>query len=200
MSENPELDAALLKLDTRHRFEIYLMKLGASDEAAKLIASSPDQAAKMTWDGVNLHFGKSDLAAVDDPAAKAHFADGPFKTLFATAADETDGDNHAQPDPALLDLARAGNKTAYSKLARDSFNGDIKALDAALAPDGNGDDHVANGHDSKNPFLKFRRKDGTVDPVIAEQVAGMIRAFGTKKVSAIAAACGRSITGLPLRA
>lgn len=58
------------------------MKIGASEEAAKLIASSPDQIKKFAWDGVNLTFNGSDLAAVDDPTAKSYFTDGAFKGLF----------------------------------------------------------------------------------------------------------------------
>ena len=56
MSENKELDAALRALETKHRTEDFLKKLGASDEAAVLIASSPDYAKKFLYDGVNLKF------------------------------------------------------------------------------------------------------------------------------------------------
>lgn len=58
---------------------------------------------------------------------------------------------------------------------------------------GNGDDH------STNPFLKLRRPDGTIDPVIAERVAKMAKALPAKKLAGIAAAVGKTVTGLPLR-
>jgi hypothetical protein len=60
-------------------------------------------------------------------------------------------------------------------------------------PNGNGGDHSAN------PFTKLRRADGSIDPAIADKVAGMTRAMGTQKVAAIAASVGKTITGLPLR-
>jgi len=68
---------------------------------------------------------------------------------------------------------------------------------SGTVPDGlkksNGDDH------SSNPFLKLRRADGTIDPVIAERVAKMTLALGAKRTAAIAAAVGRTVTGLPGR-
>ena len=45
MPDNPEVIDAIRKIETRFRVETYLMKIGASEEAAKLIASSPDQIA-----------------------------------------------------------------------------------------------------------------------------------------------------------
>ncbi len=216
MAENKELDEALRKIETRHRVEIYLIKIGASEEAAKLIASSPDQIKQFSYDGVDLRFNGSDLAVADDPNAKTHFVGGPFKALFvAPVADKLDVDDHAQPDPALLAAARAGNRTAYSKLARDSFNGDVKALDAVLADKGNGHDQVANGHDdkplltgfegSKNPFYKLR-VNGKIDKAVEKKIGEMISIMGHRKVAQIAAAAksptaplGLSLTGFPLR-
>jgi hypothetical protein len=216
MSENKELDEALRKLETKHRAETFLMKIGASEEAAKLIASSPDQIKKFAWDGVNLTFNGSDLAAVDDPAAKAHFTDGPFQGLFFAPADKLNGDDHPQPDPALLAAARAGNRTAYSRLARDSFGGDVKALDAALTDKGDRNDKVANGHEdkpllngfegSKNPFFKLRKPDGSIDKAVEKKIGELISVMGHKAVTDIAKAAkspaapmGLTLTGLPLR-
>ena len=113
---NKELDEALRKIETRFRVETYLMRIGASEEAARLIASSPDQIKKFSYDGVDLRFNGSDLAVTEDPNAKAHFVGGPFKALFVAPAHKPDIDDHAQPDPALVAAARAGNKTAYSQL------------------------------------------------------------------------------------
>jgi hypothetical protein len=200
MSENKELDAALLKLETKFRTEDFLKKLGASDEAAALIASSPEQAKKFLYDGVNLKFNGSDLAAIDDPAAKTHFTDGPFKALFVVA-DKLNGDDHAQPDPALLASARAGNKTAYSILARDAFHGDVKALDAALADKGDSHDQVANGHDKphdKNPFVGLRDKSGKIVPSQMRKVESLIRAVGTAKSATIAKSAGLRLDGSPI--
>jgi hypothetical protein len=207
-----EIDDAIRKVETRFRVETYLMKLGASEEGAKLIASSPDQIKKFVYDGVDLRFGKSDLTAVDDPNAKAHFLTGPFKGLFAApAAKDGDGDP-AQPDPALLAAAKVGNRTAYSKLFRDHFHGDEVALKAALA-EGSGDDQVSNGHDKStplngnNPFLKLRKPDGSIDKAVEAKIGGMISAMGHRKVQDIARAAksaaaplGLSLTGLPLKA
>jgi hypothetical protein len=213
MSENKELDAALLKMETRHRFESFLIKLGASEDAAKLIASSPDQIAKVSWDGVNLKFGKSDLAAVDDPAARSHFLDGPFKGLFVVAADKANGDDDPQLDEALITSARAGNLTAKGQLLR-ALKGDVVALDKVLVVKRDGDDKTAahdksllNGFDgSKNPFFKLRKSDGGIDKGVETQIGGMIAAMGHKKVADIARAAkspaaplGLSLTGLPLK-
>lgn len=212
-TNSKEVDDALRALETKHRTEDFLRKIGASDEAAALLASHPDQVKQFTWDGVNLHFGKSDLAAVDDPAAKSHFLEGPFAALFAKPVEPgTDGDQ--QVDPVVLASARAGNITDKGRLLR-SLNGDVKALDAMLTAKGDGDDDAAagangvngvNGHHS-NPFLRLRDpKTGRVNPVVQDQVASLIKAVGTKRETAIARACkttaapfGMSITGLPLK-
>jgi hypothetical protein len=215
MPDSPELTEAIRKIETKFRVETYLMKLGASEEAAKLIASSPDQIAKFTYDGVDLRRKGSDLPISDDPNAKAYFINGPFKALFTPATDKVDGDDHTQPDPELLASARAGNRTAYSKLARDAFNGDIKALDAALAADkgttANDGKEVPKGHgrDSSNPFYKLRPNgpNGPVDKAVEKRIGEMISVMGHQKVAAIgraatseAAPNGLSLTGLPLRA
>jgi len=208
MSDNKELDAVLLKQETKFRVESFLMKLGATEEAAKLIASSPDQLAKFTWDGVNLKFGKGDLTAVDDPAARAYFTEGAFKGLFA--APKADGNGKPQMDEALVASAKLGNMTARSILARDHFNSDVHALDAALKGEGQSDNKgLANGHDkstSDNPFFKMRNPDGTVNKAIEQRVGGMIAAMGYKRVAEIAAAAkspaaplGLSLTGMPLK-
>jgi hypothetical protein len=209
MSENKELDAALLKLETKHRFESFLIKIGASAEAAKLISSSPDQLAKVQWDGVNLHFGKSDLAAVDDPAARTHFLDGPFKALFTPP--QADVHDDTQLDEALVASARAGNITAKGRLLR-SLDGDVEALNAALADKGDSHDKGANGHDksllngSSNPFFKLRKPDGAIDKAVEKDIGRMIAVMGHKKVADIARAAkspaaplGLSLTGLPLK-
>jgi len=207
MSENKELDAALLKLETKRRFESFLIKLGASEDAAKLIASSPDQIKNVVWDGVNLRFGKSDLAAVDDPAAKSYFTDGPFKGLFAVAADKSDGDGDPQLDPALVESARGGNYTAKGRLLV-ALKGDAVALDKILVVKRDGDDKTAlNGHSGRdNPFSKLRKPDGTIDKAVERRIGDMIAAMGHKKVSDIARAAkspaaplGLSLTGLPLK-
>ena len=61
MSENKELDVALVNIETKFRVETYPMKLGASEEAAKLISSSSDRIKKFVYDGLDLRFGKSDF-------------------------------------------------------------------------------------------------------------------------------------------
>jgi hypothetical protein len=215
MPENSkELDDAIRAIETRFRIETLLMKWGCNEEAAKLIASSPDQIKKFVYDGVDLRFGKSDLPAADDPNVKAFYTAGPFKALFTPATDKANGDgDHAQPDPELMASARNGNRTSYSKLARDSFNGDVVALDKALAADKtNGGDgkEVPKGHgrDSKNPFYAMRPKgfDSPVDPAIEKRIGEMIRVMGHRKVADIARAAtseaaplGLSLTGLPLK-
>src|ERR1700722_5044911 len=127
MPDSPEVIDAIRKIETRFRVETYLMKLGASEEAAKLIASSPDQIAKFSYDGVDLRRKGSDLPISDDPNARAFFLSGPFKALFTPATDKVDGDDHTQPDPELMALAKGGNRTAYGKLVRDAFGGNIQA-------------------------------------------------------------------------
>jgi hypothetical protein len=212
MPDSPEVIDAIRKIETKFRVETFLMKLGATEEAAKLISSSPDQIKKFVYDGVDLRFGKSDLPAADDPNAKAHFVGGPFKTLFVAPADNK-VDDPAQPDPELMALAKGGNRTAYSKLVRDAFGGNIAALDAALAADKGTTEgkEMPRGHgrDSSNPFYKMRPKgfDGPVDPVIEKRIGEMISVMGHRKVADIARAAtseaapnGLSLTGLPLKA
>ena len=102
-------------------------------------------------------------------------------------------------------------------MARDTFNGDIKALDAALADKGNGDDQLTNGHDktpslngyegSKNPFYKLRDPNtGAINKAVEAKIGGMIKAMGHKAVADIAKAAkspaapmGLSLTGIPLK-
>jgi hypothetical protein len=214
MADSKEVTDAIRAVETKFRVETYLMKLGASEEAAKLIASSPDQIAKFSYDGVDLRRKGSDLPISDDPNARAYYLSGPFKALFVVA-DKANGDgDHAQPDPELMALAKGGNRTAYSKLVRDAFNGDIKALDAALAADktsGGDGKEVPKGHgrDSKNPFYAMRPNgfNGPVDKAVEKRIGEMIVAMGHKRVSEIARAAtseaapnGLSLTGLPLKA
>jgi hypothetical protein len=205
-----ELRAALRNQETRFRVESFLMKLGATEEAAKLISSSPAELARFQWDGVNLKFGKGDLTAVDDPAAREFYTGGPYKGLFPAPAGKDDVKDKPQMDERLVASAKLGNMTARSVLARDFFNSDVKALDAALAANGQSDDQRTNGHDksrpSDNPFYKLRDRQGKIVPAIEKRVAGMIRAMGTKKVMDIAANAkseaapyGLSVSGLPLR-
>jgi len=200
---NKEVEDALRNLETKHRAEDFLKKIGASDETAALLASHPDQIKLFKWDGVNLTFGKSDLAAVDDPAAKAHFTEGPFKALFTK---EPSGNDNSQvdPDPALVESART-NITARGRLLR-SLNGDVERLNTILAAKGDGNDKLPNGHGS-NPFLKLRDpRTGKVDPVVEKRIADLIVAIGHKKATDIAKGCvtpdapfGLSLTGVPLR-
>jgi hypothetical protein len=49
-----------------------------------------------------------------------------------------------------------------------------------------------------NPFLHLVKRDGTRDQKAQEKITSMIVAMATKKVAAIAASCGKTITGLPL--
>jgi hypothetical protein len=201
MPENTELNDAIRNIETRFRVETYLIKLGASEEAAKLIASSPDQIKKFVYDGVDLRFGKSDLTAADDPNARAHFLDGPFKGLFAVPADKTNGDGDTQiDDPRLLTLARGGNKKvadiAKGLLLRDSFNGDVKALDAALADNGDGHDKPLDK--STNPFIGLRDKSGKIVPEKMKAVESLIRGAGTSAAVAIAKSAGLRLDGTPI--
>jgi hypothetical protein len=194
-----EMEEAIRKVETRFRIETYLMKLGASEEAAKLISSSPDQIKKFVYDGIDLRFGKSDLTASDDPNAKAHFLDGPFKGLFAVAADKSDDDNKPQVDAALIEAARTGNLTAKGQLFR-ALNEDAAALKAALA--NTGGTH-ANGRDntldkSKNPFVGLRDKSGKIVPEKMRAVESLLRAVGSAKTAAIARSQGLRLDGTPI--
>jgi hypothetical protein len=58
---------------------------------------------------------------------------------------------------------------------------------------GNSSDH------SGNPFNKLRNADGTINKSVETEVAGLIKRLGTKKAEAIAAAAGKTLSGLPLR-
>jgi hypothetical protein len=179
------------------------MGLGASEAAAKLIASSPDQIKKFSYDGVDLRFNGSDLAIAEDPNARAHFVGGPFKALFAVAM-EKNGDVDPQLDEALITSARAGNLTAKGQLLR-ALNGDAAALDKALADKGKCDDQLANGYDkdaldkSKNPFIGLRDpKSGKIVPEKMLKVESLIRAVGTAKSAAIAKSAGLRLDGSPI--
>jgi hypothetical protein len=205
-----DLEEAIAKLETKHRIETYLMKIGASEEAAKLLAAS-EHAAKFRWDGVNLCFEKSDLAAVDDEKAKQFFHEGPFRVLFVkpqTAIDTVAALNEkiAAIDPALLLRARQGNKTAQAVILRDSLGGDLSALNVALAADktttddGAGTHKKPDGHDTRdNPFLKLRDpRTGAINAEAAKRIDSMLKSMPTKVVADIAKAAGMNLSGLPL--
>jgi hypothetical protein len=197
-----ELNSALLSMERKHRFYNYLLSIGASMEAANLISQSADELKRTTWDGVAFGFRGSDLQAVDDPAAKAYFHNGPFAALFTKPKDPAE-DNPLKIDPVVLSAARAGNMTARSILARDSFNSDPKALDAYLASGKvNGADKVddkvddkANDRDANtNPW---RLPD--TDPKKQELMAAKILAIGTKACTGLAKAANCQINGRPLQ-
>jgi hypothetical protein len=171
-----ELDEAIRKLETKHRFESFLMKIGASEEAAKLIASSPDQIKGFVWDGVSLVMRGSDLPASEDQQAIDHFVKGPFAALFVKPTEKANGDA-PQMDEALVASAKAGNLTAKGKLARQL--GSVEAVDKLLAGEG----QQANGSDhANNPFSRAGwnvSKQGSV-----------FKALGEKKTAELAAAVG----------
>lgn len=172
-----ELDEAIRKIECKHRVETFLMKIGASEESAKLIASSPDQIKAFVWDGVNLTMRGSDLPASEDHQAVDHFVKGPFAALFVKPADKTN-DEPPQVDPALVEAAKT-NLTAKGKLLR-ALNGDQAAYDKLLASDVNGADKHAN-----NPFSRAGwsvSKQGSV-----------FKALGEAKTAALAAAVGVKI-------
>jgi hypothetical protein len=200
--EQKAFDETIRKVETRFRIETYLMKIGASEASAKLLASS-DEAKKFVYDGVDLRFGKSDLTAADDPNARAHFLDGPFKGLFAVAvaADHANGDGDTQVDDADVALARAGNITAKGRILR-ALNGDDVALGKVLAVKRAGDDTTAlngHGHDkSTNPFIGLRDKSGKIVPEKMKAVESLLRAVGTAKCAAIAKSAGLRLDGTPI--
>src|ERR1700691_1177137 len=100
--DNKELETALRAQETRLRVESFVMKIGASKQAAKLISGSPAELARFTWDGVNLRFGKGDLTAVDDPAAREFYAAAPFKGLFPPPATKDDVQDQPQMNERLV--------------------------------------------------------------------------------------------------
>lgn len=173
-----ELDNAIRKLECKHRVETFLMKIGASEESAKLIASSPDKIKSFVWDGVNLTMRGSDPPASEDQQAIDHFVKGPFAALFVKLADKVNGDDHPAPDPALVEAAKT-SLTAKGQLLR-TLNGDQEALDKLLADKGNAGDKHAN-----NPFSRAGwsiSKQGSV-----------FKALGEAKTAALAAAVGVKI-------
>lgn len=172
-----ELDEAIRKIECKHRVETFLMKIGASEESAKLIASSPDQIKQFVWDGVNLTMRGSDLSASEDQHAIKHFTEGPFKTLFVKAADKTNDDEPPQVDPALVEAART-NYTAKGRLLR-ALNGDQAAMDKLLAANGSDDKHVTN---------PFSRAGWSID-----KQGSVFKALGEAKTAALAAAVGVKI-------
>lgn len=129
-NQQDELNSALMRLETKHRFYNYLVSIGAGLEAANLIANSADELKRVSWDGVLFKFRGSDVPAVDDDAAKDYFLKGPFATLFVNAK-QSGGDSHLQLDPALVDSARSGNWTAKGALLR-SLNGNEQARSPIL--------------------------------------------------------------------
>ena len=185
--------------------------LGSDKNQSKAFRKIASRFFKLDDDGLKFKGMGNKLVAVGSDQSVDFFRkEFPFlmKQTAAAAAE------HGAPDAALLAAARAGNRTAYSRLARDLFNGDIKALDAMLADKGQRDDKVANGHDdkplpgfegSKNPFYRLR-KDGKIDKKVEAQIGDMIRVMGHKAVQDIARAAksptaplGLSLTGIPLR-
>jgi hypothetical protein len=196
MALDESATAYLQKLDTRHHVHDYLKTIGASDDAAALIASS-EQVRQFEWNGAVLTWKASGEPAAHSSAAKEHFTKGPFKTLFASGKDPG-GHKDPQLDPALVDAARGGNLTARGRLLR-TLNGDVEALNGILAAQGNADGNLSNGHDSTNPFLRLRDpRTGGINTEVQQKISGMIRSLGTAKVTAIAKAVGMTLSGLPL--
>jgi hypothetical protein len=105
-----ELDKVLNAADVKDRVYKLARSWGATEELAAVFADSKKDQFK--FDGVNLTWNVNGKVAVDDPETKAHFTQGPLKSLFPSQ-DPTEQHNI---DPALLGSARAGNMTAKSRL------------------------------------------------------------------------------------
>jgi len=108
---------------------------------------------------------------------------------------------------ALVEQARHGNVTAWSRLAKNhpAAFADLKAR--GLKPGdlwtGNGkietpDKNKSRSHHASNPFAALRDANGKIDPAAAARVASVITGLGATKAAALAKAAGVTLDGRPL--
>ena len=174
------VDKALSAIDHRQRTLDFAQSLGCTYEQAKVFADS--QRDKFKWNGAVLSWGATGAPAADKvEKIKAHMRENGLSFLLPPADPIKDQIN---ADPALLQSAVDGNLTAKGKLLRDTFKGDLPALERALAAKrenraankGNGADHANNPWSAKGWNVTRQGQ--------------LTRAAGEKKAAEMAAAVG----------
>ncbi len=174
------VDKELAKIDHHQRTLDFAQSLGCSYEQAKVFADS--QRDKFRWNGAVLSWGATGRPAADEvEAVKAHMREN--KLDFLLPAEKPQDQINA--DPAQIEAALAGNLTAKGKLLRDTFKGDLTALETALTQrrekikGANGAD---NPDHSTNPFSA---KGWSIS-----KQGQIVKAMGEAKAAQVAAAVG----------
>jgi hypothetical protein len=129
-------DEVLRKLTEKNKIAEFAMQtLGMDERRAEVFGAACG--SFFTWDGTLKFKGASGQVPADDPSCTGFFQFFQREYSFLVPP-KTNGDGNPQVDPALLAAARSGNLTAKGRLLRDSFHGDVVALDKALADKGRG--------------------------------------------------------------
>ena len=122
------LDKVLNNVDRINRVHSYFVSLGSTDEQAATAAKA--FAEKFVYDGAVLSFqGKPVIDARDDVIA--HFRENKLDFLLPAP----NADNVPDVDADTLASARAGNLTAYARIARDHGKATADKLIAAKPGD-----------------------------------------------------------------
>jgi hypothetical protein len=219
------LDEKLHDMDEANKiYEFAETVLGCNDKQADIMSRTMRH--KFKWSGVRLLWnggaGDQPVVAVDHvDQIREYFARENYDFLLPTPKAAVDGFPEAASIPGdVLDAALNGSQTAKGKicLLLGGNNADAAARTELLLKterakrDGansvgdnpHGTTQAERRTTSTNPFTRLR-VNGVIDKKVEAQVASMIVAMGTKRVSDIARAAvgpnapfGLSITGLPL--
>lgn len=126
MSENPDLDEALAKIDHRQAVQDLFVEWGATYRQAKVAADS--LADQFKTQGANLLFNGK--AARTDESVKAHFQK---EYSFLIPTDDTSAVNSAVTDRKLQDRAFIGRSPDARTAILKQLGGDKSKLDELAA-------------------------------------------------------------------
>jgi len=163
----------------------FMLSLGCNDGQASTVAKA--YAEKFTYDGATLRFNDKPVVDARDDVI-AHFKEHKLDFLLPAP----NAENLPSVDTDTLASARAGNMTAYSRIARDHGKAAADKLIAAKPGDEKSKEDA-----STNPW---RAPDFRTNKTAQAKAAGIIKSLGTKTAASLAKAAGKDLSGAPLKA
>jgi hypothetical protein len=181
-----EMDAALAKIDHHQRTLEFAQALGCSYPQAQAFTALHKD--KFKWNGAVLSWGATGRPAADEvETVKKFMVENDYKFLLPDA--DPLKDTTIKADPAMIQSALDGNITAKGKLLRDTFHGDMAALETALTA--RREKAAANkaGRTEKD-VAEHRNNPFSAAGWNVSRQGQLVKAMGEKKAADIAAAVG----------
>jgi len=175
------LDKELNRIARLDLVKGYFKSIGSTDEQAATAAAA--HAEKFVYDGTHLSFQGKPVSAPDN-GIREWFTANNLDFLFPKAITS----DAPAVNPALLELARGKNMTAYSRLVREHGKAVIDTLLATETPDSTENKNDGNGHDKDRATNPFSREGWSL-----QKQGALIRAIGVEKTAAIARSVGARI-------